>query len=1045
MIMKNKFHGNFWGIPQFKTFLCILLNCFISVPFIYSQDTETIRGQVLDINGEPLIGVSILEIGTTNGTVTDINGDYEITVSSSNSILQFSYMGFEEQQIKVENKTVINVTMKESLLELEDVVVIGYGTMKKKDLTGAVASLNATKYEDEKNKNIEQILRGNVPGLNIGIATSAKGNSSILIRGRRSLSASSTPLIVLDGVIYNGDLTDINPNDIESIDILKDASSAAVYGAKSANGVVIINTKIGKTEKPIIGFDMGLGTTTLFHSAEVYGPHEFINWRSDVLKSTNRSSPAYVFEDPEKLPDNVSLDDWIAFDNAQGDPKDIWLRRLGLSQVERENYFKNQSTDWMKMVFGTGIQQSYNINVSGSTKNLGYYWSLGYDDNEGVVKYDEFSVYRSRLKMDVKITDFLNVGINTLFSMREEPGAAASWGMVDNLSPWGQPTNPDGTMKIYPTDDAVAAKHPLIDRYYTTKDYTYKSLDNVLFGKITLPFNITYELRYAPRLTNNELYLHNSAEHPEYAKYGGTAIRNTSSSFSWQIDNIISWEKNIQDIHNFNVTLLANAEKNQTWQQIMNGEQFVPSDVLGYHNMGSATIPTISSEDTYSTGDAYMGRLFYSYKSKYLFTGTIRRDGYSAFGTANPRSTFPSLALGWVFSEENFMKNLSWLDYGKLRLSWGETGNRSIGIYSALSTLSNNMITYVDKTGKVYQESYLNANRMGNRHLRWENTASTNLGIDFNSFNQRINGSIDIYTMNTTDLLVNRSLPSVTGYSSVTTNLGEINNKGIEFTLNTINIKTPVFSWNTIFNLSYNKNRIISLYGDMENIYDEEGNIVGQKEIDDIQNGWFINHAIDEIWDYKIIGVWQVGEEDEASKYKLSPGDFKLEDVNKDYKFTNEDKSFQGYNTPPLIWSFRSDFTLFENFDFSFLIYSKWNYKRTFNEAKHNPTMTLERFNSYKIPYWTPENPTNEFARLNSSMAGVSYNVWRDMSFIRLDNIACGYTFPKHLTEKFNLSKLRLSLSAKNVFYLTKKFVLWDPEYNGPTPSYITFGLNFSL
>jgi len=790
---------------------------------------------------------------------------------------------------------------------------------------------------------------------------------------------------------------------------------------------------------------MSLGTASLFHSAEVYGPYEFLNWRGDVLKSINRSAPAYVFENPEKLPDNVSLNDWLAYDNAQGDPMDIWLRRIGLSQVERENYFKNQSTDWMKMVLGTGIQQSYNINISGSAKNLKYYWSLGYDDNEGVVKYDEFSVYRSRLKLDVKITDFLNVGINTLFSMRKEPGAAASWSMAPNISPWGQPTNPDGTMKIYPTDDAVAAKHPLIDRFYTSKDYTYKSLDNVLFAKIILPFNITYELRYAPRIVNNELYLHNSAEHPEYAKYGGEAIRNTSSSLLWQIDNIISWEKNIRDIHNFNVTLLANAEKNQTWQQIMNGRQFVPSDVLGYHNMGSATIPTISSEDSYSTGDAYMGRLFYSYRSKYLFTGTIRRDGYSAFGTGNPRSTFPSLALGWVFSEENFKKNLPWLDYGKLRLSWGGTGNRSIGIYSALSTLSNNMITYVDNTGKVYQESYLNANRMGNRYLKWENTASTNLGIDFTLFNQRINGSIDTYTMNTTDLLVNRSLPSVTGYSSVTTNLGKVNNKGLEFTLNTINIKTPDFLWNTTFNFSFNKNRVKSLYGDMENIYDDKGNIIGQKEIDDIQNGWFINHAIDEIWDYKIIGVWQESEKEEASKYKLSPGDFKLEDVNKDYKFTNEDKSFQGYKTAPLSWSFRSDFTLFKNFDFSFLLYSKWNYKRVFNEAKHNPTMTLERFNSYKIPYWTPENPSNKFARLNSSMAGVSYNVWQDMSFIRLENVSCGYTFPKHLIEKINLSQLRLSLVVKNVFFYTKEFVLWDPEYAGPTPSYVTFGINFSL
>lgn len=1026
-------------------FCCILFSWTTST-LLYSQDqNRRIIGKVSDMNGESLIGVSIQEVGTSSGTITDFNGEYELTVHSSNSVLKFTYIGFEEERINVGNRDRIDVTLTEATSELDEIVVVGYGTMKKKDLTGSVASLNASGFEKEKNKNLQQILRGNIAGLNVGISTSAKGNADIGIRGKRSLSASSSPLIVLDGVIYNGDLSDISPNDIETIDVLKDASSAAVYGAKSANGVVIVTTKTGKTKKPTIGFDSSIGTISLFRSAEVYGPTDFINWRSDVLKSINRNVPGFVFENPNNLPPGQTLEEWIKYDNAQGDPQDIWLRRLGLSQIERDNYFNNQSTNWMDMVLGTGIQQSYNVNVSGKTNMLNYYWSLGFDDNEGIVKYDEFQIYRSRIKLDAKITDFLNVGVNTLFSMRKEPGAAASWGMIDNLSPWGQPTNPDGSMKIYPTDDAVAAKHPLIDRAYTHKDYTYKSLDNILYAKVKLPFEIEYELRYSPRFTNNELYLHNSSEHPEYGMLGGKATRNTSSSMLWQVDNILTWKKNFNHTHDFNVTLLANAEKNQDWSQIMNGEQFVPNDVLGWHNMGAATIRTISSNDTYSTGDAYMARLFYSFKSKYLLTGTVRRDGYSAFGMENPRATFPSLALGWVISEENFMKDLTWLDYSKLRFSWGKTGNRSIGIYNALSTLSNGMITYVDNTGNVYQESYLNANRMGNRLLQWENTSSLNLGLDFNLFGQRVNGSVELYSMNTTNLLVNRSLPSVTGYSSVTSNLGKINNKGIEFTLNTVNIDNPNFTWDTSFNISYNKNKIVSLYGDMEDILDDKGNVIGQREVNDISNGWFIGHAIDEIWDFEVLGVWQEGEEAEAAKYKLAPGDFKLADINSDGQFTNEDKTFQGYRTPPIRWSIRNNFTFYKNFDLSFLIYSNWNYKREFDEAKHNPTMTLERFNSFVIPYWTPENPTNDFARLNSNMAGVAYKFWQDMSFIRLDNISLGYTLPKEYANRLKLSDLRLSISAKNVALFTKSFVLWDPEYAGPTPSYVTFGLNFSL
>ena len=1023
----------------------LLLAFFFATSLVYSQNSVSVRGVITDINGEPLIGVSVLEVGTAHGTVSDIDGNYSLEVNGMESTLQFSYIGFEEKQIKVGNQTLINVTMSETTSELDEIVIVGYGTMKKKDLTGSVASLNSAKYENEKNKNIQQMLRGNIPGLNIGITRDAKGSAGMEIRGQRSLSASSSPLIVLDGVIYNGDLSDINPNDIQSIDVLKDASSAAVFGAKSANGVVLVNTKSGTSEKPTIGFDMSVGGVSLLRSAEVYGPEGFIDWRSDVLKSINRSAPPYVFDNPNNLPTGVTQEEWLKYDNSQGDPMDVWLRRIGLSQVERDNYFDNQSTDWTKMVYANGLQQSYNVNVSGKTDRLNYYWSLGYDDNEGVIKYDDFSVYRSRIKLDAKITDFLTVGINTLFSMRNEPGGAASWAMVDNLSPWGQPTNPDGTMKIYPTDDAIAAKHPLIDRSYTSKDYTYKSFDNVLFAKLTLPYEIQYELRFSPRFTNNELYLHNSSKHPEYAKYGGSATRNTSSGLYWQVDNILSWNRTFNNTHTLNATLLYNAEKNQSWQQIMNGESFVPSDVLGYHDMGSATVTSLSSNDTYSTGIAYMARLFYSFKSKYLLTGTVRRDGYSAFGMGNPYATFPSLALAWVFSEEDYMQNIDWLDYGKLRLSWGGTGNRSIGIYDALSTLNNGLISYVDDTGSAYQESFLYSNRMGNRKLQWESTTSYNVGIDFTLIGQRINGSFDLYSMNTTNLLVNRSLPTVTGYTSVTTNLGKVNNKGVEFTLTTKNISRPNFAWNTTLNLSYNRNRIVQLYGNMEDILDENGIVIGQKEMDDIRNGWFIDHAIDEIWDYKIIGVWQVGEEEEAAKYRLAPGDFKLEDVHGDYKFTNDDKTFQGYKTPPVRWSLRNDFNLFENFDISFLVYSNWNYKRAFNEAKHNPSMTMSRFNSFIVPYWTQDNPIDNFARLNSNMAGVTYNVWQDMSFIRLDNISFGYTVPSQVAQNLKLENLRFSLSARNVALFTKEFELWDPEYAGPTPSYVTFGLNFSL
>jgi len=1011
----------------------------------FSLQEKTISGRVTDSSGAPLPGVSIVVKGTTQGIITDADGNYTLDKVPADAILVFSFVGMKSQEIAMTGKPTINVVMQEETIGLDEVVAIGYGTMKKSDLTGAVGSLKTSNIEDEHPKNLQDILRGNIAGLNIGMSTDAKGGGDIEIRGTRTLKAGTSPLLVLDGTIYNGELSDINPNDIESIDILKDASSAAVFGAKSANGVILINTKTGKTGKPTINVDVNLGVSSLFRSEDVYGPYEFIDWRIDVEKSINRSAPEYMYNDPRSLPSGISLSDWLAYDSSQGDEVEVWLRRLNMSDPEISNYIAGKSTNWKNMVFRTGLEQDYNVSLSGKTEKLTYYWSLGYTDNEGVIVNDDYSIYRSRLRFEAKVTDFLSVGLNTLFLIRDESGYPVAWKQYVSISPWGEPYNDDGTYKIYPTDDGVAAYNPMIDSYYIDKKYLYKSLDNVLFSKINLPFGIKYEFNFSPRFTNDEKYLHKSSEHPEWGLVGGSASRTTESSLGWQIDNILRWEKTFNKVHQLNLTLLANAEKYRTWYQTMSNQEFVPSDVLGYHDIGSGTVAEISSEDTYSTGDAYMARLFYSYKSKYLFTGTVRRDGYSAFGMKNPRATFPSLALGWLFSEENFAK-VPWLNYGKLRLSWGANGNRDIGIYDALSSLTNGMISYVDATtGEVYQESYLNASNMGNQSLKWEKTNSLNLGLDLTLFDEAISTNIDVYTMTTKDLLVDRSLPSVTGYSSVASNLGEIQNKGFEITINTRNVNTPDFKWKTSFNFSLNRNKIKSLYGNMEDIYDDNGNVIGQKESDDISNGWFIGHAIDAIWGYKVTGVWQSGEEEEAAKYNLEPGDFKLEDVNGDYTFTNKDKQFLGYKNPRFRWSLRNDFNICKNIDFSFSAYSYWGQKATLNEVRHNSTLTIDRLNSYKIPYWTEDNPTNKFARLNSGMAGVSYNVWRSLSFVRLDNISLSYRVPDYFLQKYKIKKLNVSLSARNVAVWVKDYHIWDPEYSGPTPSFITLGINMSL
>lgn len=444
------------------------------------QQQPTVSGAVTDESGQPLPGVTVVVKGTTTGTITNSDGFYSISNVPANATLVFSFVGMRTQEMIVENQTNINVTMEEETIGIEEVVAIGYGTMRKKDLTGAVGSVRSSEIENEAPKDLQQMLRSNIAGLNIGMSTSAKGGGSIQIRGQRTLAASSDPLIVLDGIIYNGSLNDINPNDIESVDVLKDASSAAVYGAKSANGVVIINTKIGKTAKPTVEVAINTGIVSLFRSEDVYSPTEFSDWRTDVMYSINRSAPPYMYNDPRELPSNISLDEWLAYDSSEGDETNVWLRRIGLSDIEIGNYKKGQSTDWKNMVFRSGLEQNYNVSLSGKTDLLTYYWSLGYTNNEGVVVNDDYSVYRSRLKLEATVTDFLKVGINTLFSIRNESGYPVRWGNYVNISPWGQPINEDGTYKIDPTNDRVAARHPLIDSYWQTRN-THINLLIMLF------------------------------------------------------------------------------------------------------------------------------------------------------------------------------------------------------------------------------------------------------------------------------------------------------------------------------------------------------------------------------------------------------------------------------------------------------------------------------------------------------------------------------------------------------------------------------------
>ena len=486
---------------------------------------------------------------------------------------------------------------------------------------------------------------------------------------------------------------------------------------------------------------------------------------------------------------------------------------------------------------------------------------------------------------------------------------------------------------------------------------------------------------------------------------------------------------------------MQNAEKGQWWKTVAQNKLYSPSDILGFHNIGAGTAPSVSSEDTYKTGDALMGRLFYSFKDKYMLTASVRRDGYSAFGSMNPHAVFPAVALGWVFTSEKFMEKTSdWLNYGKLRFSWGQNGNRDIGQYEALAQLNSGAYTYVDPNGNVYLTSQVYINRMPNSSLKWERTASYNIGLDFSLFGDKLSGSMETYMAESNDLLVNRSLPSILGYASEMANLGALTNRGFELSLNANLINRDNFSWNSTGTFSFNRRKIKHLYGDVEEVKDEAGNVIGYKEADDYENQWFIGHDTEQIWDYERDGVWQLGEEEEASKYGNKPGDFKYVDQNGDGVLDTKDKTFQGYKTPRYVWSWRNEFVFFKNLSLSFMMYSHIGQYGTFNRAANTGGM-YDRYTIVDIPRWTKDNPTDDYARIGSTNKGNNYV---KKTFVRTENITLSYSVPNNLLKKFSVQNMRFSLAVRNPFVITG-WDFGDPEGGDTTLRTVNFGVNFTL
>jgi len=1009
-----------------------------------------VSGKVVDASGDGIPGVNVTVKGTQQGTITDASGDFEVDVPNENAILVFSFVGYESQEVVVGNQKFIEVKLEEDRKMLEEVVVIGYGTSKKKDLTGAISTIKAENLAAQAPRNVQDLLRANAPGLNIGIATDAKAEASLSVRGQGTLTASNSPLIVLNNVIYEGALSDINPNDIATIDILKDASAAAVYGARSANGVIVITTKKGKKGKPVINFAANTGVSVSANEPRILDEKGFMKFRQDY--NEGRNSDAYLAQYPQIFTNPFELNgvnqlDWYNYDQKTPVPSVTndqlttqWLSRLNFSTPEMENYFAGKITKWNELVFQRAFEQDYNVSVSNATDHISQYFSLGYTDREGIITGDRYKNLRVRFNIESKITNFLTVGANTQFASRNEGFLRADWGQMTMISPYGSNNIDDLTSNYRRRPTGLDPINPFYDNLYTERVDRRQNVLGTLFTKIKLPFNIEYNMNFSPYYNWYEYYNHNSSQGDNWSAIGGRSTRTHSKRINWQFDNIFTWNKEFNDIHRLSATVLINAEKAQFWQTTANASNYSPNDGLGFHAIQAGAVATVSSEDNYQTGDALMGRLFYSLKDKYMVTASVRRDGYSAFGKKNPRAVFPSIALGWTFSDESFMQNVSWLNYGKLRLSWGENGNREIGQYAALSRMSSSLLPYIDQSGNVYSTSQIYVTSMANHNLKWERSASYNIGVDFRMLNNRISGSLEGYQTRTNDLLVSRALPDITGYTSVMSNLGQIQNTGMELALTGDVIKRSDFSWITTANFSFNRRKINSLYGDMTNVLDANGNIIGTKEADDETNGWFIGQDPNRIWSYRKLGVWQQNEVEEATKYGLQPGDFKYEDVNGDGIMNNQDKVFQGYTTPRFRWSLRNE-AKYRNFTLAVMVYSNLGYYAAFQRGANNYSFP-DRTSDYDFPRWTATNPINDYARIGSKNIGTN---WVNTSFVRLDNITLSYTVPQAVINKLSIQHLQVSMGVKNAGVFAPQWNFWDPESRTVTPRTYNLGLNLTL
>ena len=984
----------------------MLLVAILAAPVAMAQSKITISGTITDAsNKQPLIGAAVSVEGTTTGTSTDLNGKFTLQAPPT-GVLEVQYLGYTTQKVKINSRTTINVALEQDNVKVEEVVVIGYGAVAKSDLTGSVTNVKMAEIADAPVSSVDQALQGRIAGADIMSTTGEPGaTTSIRIRGTRSITASNEPLIVVDGVMDGvSDLGDINPADIKSISVLKDASSTAIYGARGANGVIIVTTKGGSDSgaKPRVTFKADIGFSQLPRKLDVMNASEFARYRNDVYymmssaSYVNRPETEYKYPNPE---------------------------------------IYGKGTDWQDVITRTGLYQNYNLSISGGTKKYNYFASFGYHNNQGIVIASVLERYTGRFNASYELFKWLRFGLNMSYEYRNNDnnkvtiGGTSYWNGAIYLNPMQKPTDTVNILWGTGFDGGQPYNSPYMDAHLITNEATRKMLTISPNVNITLAKGLTFRSRFNYYVFQRHQYEFYPSTRPTYQalNQGATAYRAETDEYRLTNENTLTYKNTFRRLHAVDLMVGFTVEKFQQHNFSLKGVGYL-SDDIKWNNM--TAIPdknnlTPSSSLNERTRNSFLGRFNYNFKKRYYFTFTARVDGSSNFAANNKYAFFPSGAFKWMISKEPFMKSAHWLDDLSLRLSAGTSGNDAISYYRSMEALACTTSGYLFGSS---QPLAVYPSRLESKDLTWEKTAMYNAAIDFAVLKNRLEFSLEAYYAKTTDLLLQVQLPTQTGFSSRYTNVGSTENKGVEFSVTSHNITRKKFSWTTTLTIAHNRQKVLDTgSNDFISVYSTPTNNSY------MMYGYVNGYPLNALWGFKFAGVWHSQDEIDRNKQTKAyisrnyrPGDANYVDTNHDGVLNEDDLVYLGSADPIIYGGLQNTFHLGK---FRLSVYFNYSLGGKIYNLSELWMAGSSYTNQYRymLDAWHPtRNPESNIPAAYYNDELPSSRMLYDASYIRLKNISLGYTFDLRKKTK-HVRDITVSASGENLF-LWKNYNGYDPD-----------------